>query len=547
MRRLALFACFWISFTAAPAFAQLRAFPIRFVNGDVVYLEGGSAAGLKEGMRLSVKRPGPGQSALQANPVAELVVLSVASTSAACEIVRREVTLQAGDQAFVSLQDLETSNAAAIESEAFAQIVEFDAGGDPLEEELRARVPKAPLSEVNRFQGRIGFEEDSVFDRSGAGQNSHQQGITFRFDFTRIGDSYWNLEGYWRARISATKRSLDQQPITDVLQRVYQFGLRYGNPRSRLVMGFGRVLVPWASSLSTLDGGYVGVRLNRTVTVGSFAGTTPDPTAWNYDPDRQLLGVFASLDRGSFEHAHYALTGGVAVSRLSWEPERQFAFVENGILLGRKLSLHHNVEADYRSVDRFASTRAVSLTRSFATLRYQPVERLSLDLSHNYFRVLPTPDERLIVTQQVDNLLFRGLNAGARLEIVRGLTAYGSAGQSGRSGDGKMSWNRMGGVSVQVPRTGLRAEARYSRFSGTVGAGNYRSVLLRRETSQRFRIEVEGGDQTFEGLFMSSRTWYGTGSMDVYAGRFIFGFRGTRYHGSAQKYDQLRTSVDFRF
>ena len=547
MRRTITLTCVWIVGTAVLSYAQLRPFAIRYVTNGVVYLQGGAAAGLREGMHLNVKRPGAGESPLSAPSVAELVVISVASTSAACEILRADVSIQVGDQAFISAEDLEAQTSASLETETFAQIVEFS-GADPLEEELRESVPKPPLREINRLGGRIGFEQDSILDRSGLGLDSHQQGITFRFDFTRIGNSHWNLGGYWRARISSRERPLQQQSLTDVLQRVYHFGIRYDNPQSRYVMGFGRLLVPWASSLSTLDGGYFAAKAGKSVTVGGFGGTTPDPTAWNYDPDRQLAGAFVSIDRGSLETTRYSVTSGLAVSRLDWKPERQFLFVENGILLGRKVSFHHNIEADYQSADRFASTKAIALTRSFATVRVQPVPRLSLDLSHNYFRVLPTPDERLIVTQALDNLLFRGFNGGARVELPHGLAVYGSGGRSSRSGDENGSWNGMGGVSARIPRTGFRAEARYSRFNGAIGTGRYRSISVRRDSSDRWRLELEGGNQQFDAPFTdNSTTWYGMGTVDVFVGRFVLGFRGTRYRGSLQSYDQLQGNLDFRF
>jgi hypothetical protein len=94
----------------------------------------------------------------------------------------------------------------------------------------------------------------------------------------------------------------------------------------------------------------------------------------------------------------------------------------------------------------------------------------------------------------------------------------------------------------------MRAEGRVSRFSGTVGTGDYRSVSLRRDSSDRWRLEFEAGDQRFDSaLSPGDRTWYGMGSVDVFVGHFVLGFRGARYRGVTQKYDQLRASLDFRF
>ena len=77
-----------------------------------------------------------------------------------------------------------------------------------------------------------------------------------------------------------------------------------------------------------------------------FAGSTPDPTSWNYNPDRQLLGSFVNYTSGSFESVRFTSTAGVAVSRIRWRPERQFAFFENALFYKRYLSIYHNLEAD---------------------------------------------------------------------------------------------------------------------------------------------------------------------------------------------------------
>jgi hypothetical protein len=474
-------------------------------------------------------------------------VVSIASTSAACEIVHADTAIQVGDSAFVDAKDLAVQSAAAAETPLYAQVLEFK-DEDPLEQELRENLPKPPLREVNRFGGRIGFEQDSIIDRSAARLNSNQQGITFRFDFTRIGDSHWSLDGYWRARISSRNRDTAQQTLTDVLHRVYHFGLRFDSPESRYVAGIGRLLVPWASSLSTLDGGYFGRKIGRETTIGLFAGTTPDPTAWNYDPDRQLGGAFANFQAGSFAKARYTGTAGVALSRLRWKPERQFLFAENGILIGRKVTLHHNLEADYQSEARFASPQRVSLSRSFLTARVQPVSRLSFDVNHNYFRILPTADPRLAASGLLDNILFQGLNGGARLDLLHGLTLYGTGGRSKRSEDQTTSWNRMGGITARLPRTGLRADVRYSHFTGTVATGRYRSVALRKDSSERWRFELEAGDQRFDSILGTrSDAWYATGNADLFVGHFVLGFRSTRYRGRDQNYDQYRAGLDFRF
>ncbi|MSO23285.1 MAG: hypothetical protein EXQ58_08550 [Acidobacteria bacterium] len=265
----------------------IRIFRIKQVAAGIVYLDGGSNAGLVEGMNLTVKRLPEGEALLSAKIIGELVVLSVASQSAACEAKAQQSPFQVGDFAQLALEDtqkiqvVQTSRS----SRKYAQVITFTEG-DPLEEEIRENVPKPPLPEVNRVRGRIAFEQSTIKDRSNPSSSSQQAGMAVRADMTRLGGTYWNFTGYWRGRMNSRHTGAQQQTLTDLLSRTYHIGFQYNNPRSPCVAGFGRLLVPWASSLSTLDGGYFARRLGSVTTMGLFAGTTPDSTAWNYDPNR---------------------------------------------------------------------------------------------------------------------------------------------------------------------------------------------------------------------------------------------------------------------
>ena len=142
---------------------------------------------------------------------------------------------------------------------------------------MRAAVPKAPLPEINRVRGRIGIEYSTVRDLFVPRQTS-SVGVVFRIDATRLKGTYWNLSGYYRGRLTQQHRDPSQETLTDLLQRTYHLSLTYNNPASRWVAGMGRLYLPWATSLGTVDGGYFGCRLGKRVTVGLFGGTAPDPT-----------------------------------------------------------------------------------------------------------------------------------------------------------------------------------------------------------------------------------------------------------------------------
>lgn len=526
-------------------------FSVRYVASGSVYIDGGREDGIEEGFRLTVKRLKPGEAELSAPRIGEIVVIAVASHSSACEIRSNTAELQVGDQAFLWAPDEEALRATQSVKTArqYAQVVRFS-GGDPLEAEQREAVPKPPLPEVNRLRGRVSFEHSQIIDRDGSYGGSRQEGVVVRADMTRIGGSYWNLSGYWRGRAN-TRSGFRQQTISDLLNRTYHIGLYYTNPQSKYAAGFGRLLVPWANSVNTIDGGYIGRRIGRITTAGIFAGSTPDPTAWNYNPDRQIAGGFLNLSVGDFEAWRWSSTSGVALTRLGWRAERQYAFFENNLLYGRAMSLYHNLEADQLVRGRLGSNESgLAVSRSFLTLRTQPAPWLALDVNHNYFRSVPTFDERLLGFGLLDRLLFEGVSAGARLDLPHRVSVYTNLGRNRRSGDAKASLNQLYGVTLgRLGRTGIRADARYSRFQSVFVAGAYRALSLTREFQDKLRLELQAGTQDFRSEFSrQNRARWVNGSGDWLVGEhYVLGVGLLIYRGEIQNYDQIFLSLGYRF
>ena len=108
----------------------------------------------------------------------------------------------------------------------------------------------------------------------------------------------------------------------------------------------GRMYVPYASSLETVDGAFVGLKLTSNGTLGMFAGSTPDPTAWNYNPDRRMGGGFFNWHGGSFETLHYSSTVGAGVQTLKWAIDRPFIFTENDFSYKKIFSVYHSMQLD---------------------------------------------------------------------------------------------------------------------------------------------------------------------------------------------------------
>ena len=556
-------------------------YQVRQLAAGAVYLDGGSEAGLKEGMHLKVFRLTPGEAQMSRKEIGDITIIAVASISAVCEVKEGSKPIEVGDTAELSYEDAQAIELVRTSKTLrhVAQTVAFTEG-DPLEEELREYVPHRPSPAVNRIRGRISFQQGTIFDHT-TGMRSLQEGLIARMDMTRIAGTYWNFTGYWNGRM--TSQSTSVQTLNDLLNRTYTIGFYYNNPNSHYVAGFGRFLLPLAPSLNTMDGGYFGRRLGAGFTAGIFAGSTPDPTAWNYNPNRQQGGTFIAFERGSYEGVRYASTVGAAMSRSHWHPERQFLFSDHSFSVGSKLVISESLEVD--KVTKSLTSNGINtpqLARSYATVRIQPIRRISLDVSHNYFRTVPTFDLRLLGTGLLDQFLFQGFSGGFRAEIIRGIQLYGNFGRSKGTQDNRPSLNYAGGLMLPrlprlpvfaiflpgvpkfvrfvpglprvaaakwLPSLGFRTDVRYSKFTSTFATGSYASLTLTRQFTEKLHLDMQVGEQRIASTFTpQTRTRFATSNLDYLVGRhYILGAGWTVYHGGLQNYDQTFATFGFRF
>jgi hypothetical protein len=533
---------------------QIRiAFQVKYLADGVAYLDGGRDAGLAEGMKLVV-RDGEAPSVLTAvnhqrgQTIAELEILSVALASAVAEIHNPTRELKTGDWAYLSSEDTEAlvTQRSLSRTRIYPVVVSFTEG-DPPDEEARDEVPRPPLPEINRARGRIGFDYSGTLSHGTSSASSADIGLVVRTDITRINGTYWNLGGYWRGRINS-RSPAGQTTLQDLINRTYHLGLTYDNPNSHLVAGFGRLYLPWASSLDTIDGGYFGLRSGKT-TLGIFAGSTPDPTSWSFNPDRRIGGTFVNFEGGSFDNYHLTTTSGVGISTLKWKIDRPFIFFENGISYKRYLSIYHSLQADSPSGNPAVPAPGPGLSRSFLTLRLQPRDRIEFDLNHTYFREIPTFDPQLIGTGLLDKYLFQGFSAGTRVQVLKNVWLYATLGRSNRSGDTNASLNQLYGFTLgHLPRTSVRADVHYSRFNSSFGSGSYQSLSLSRNLHENLRWEVLGGRQSFASSTSNNASRFINGNIEAALGSHYFVQSGYTWNrGRLQNYDQWFFTFGYRF
>ena len=528
-----------------PANADLRTeFTVKFVRQDTVYLDGGYTAGLAEGMTLNVK----GSEA--EGVVAELMIVGVAQTSAVAEIREGKRAIAAGDKAYLSAEGVQ----ALVDTHAlgnvrkFPAVISFTEGGEVLDEEAHADVPRPPMPSTNQARGRIGFDYLGATSLDAGSFRARDVGMMFQGNFTRIGGSDWTLNGYWRGRLNVT-RSDFQPTLQDLINRTYHLSLTHDGPTTGWVAGVGRLYLPWATSLETLDGGYVGAHVTRTVTAGVFGGSSPDPTSYNYNPDLERGGAFVNVQVGSFDSVRYSGTGGAGADYVKWQLDRPFLFFENSFSVGRTLSIYHAMQADKPSGNPVVAAPGAGIGRSLLTVHWTPVARIQLDANDTYFRDIPTFAPELIGTGLLDKYLFQGYSGGARVELFKGLSVYTELGRSSRTGDAADALNEMYGVTLNRTPLNARIDAHYSKFSSAFGKGEYQALSVTRSIGRAYRADVLAGSQTFTSAPAGNQSArFLTATLDASLGAMLFVDGSvTVYRGALQNYDQWLLTIGYRF
>jgi len=533
---------------------------LKYISDNTVYVDAGRNADLEEGMKLSVIEPPPDNAISDGirfrdyPHVAELSVISVADSSAVCDVVSTTGELKIGQLAFLTPGSAEDRHLAetAKDTENYPIFIAFTSG-DPVDQEFRATHVENPVeSPVGVMRARFGFSYGGINE---SGINSTQVGAMIDADITHIGGTYWNFAGFWRGYLNTSSSNAPgagTTTLTDLINRTYHLGFTYQNPYSPNTYGIGRLYLPWAPSLSTIDGGYMGHRIGRITTVGAFAGSTPDPTSWSYNPNQQIAGTFVSVEDGDFDHFHYLSTAGLAINTINWRVSRQFAFFENNLNWKRHVAFYNSMQFDAARTSPYpgGGSNPTGITQTYNSLHIQPISLITFGVNYNYFRSLPTFDPLLIGTGLLDNYLYQGFSGDIRLDLPKHISLYTSIGQSKASTDTNHTLNESYGITFgNIGRTGLFLDMHYTQFNSSFGSGQYESISLARNLTDTLHLQLLAGNQKYTSpLTSNTSAKFVNGTMDWTIGRryFIEGLIGY-YNGNTLSYTQWSTIFGYRF
>jgi hypothetical protein len=559
-----VFCCIATAFTAHIARADRPRqvlFRVLHVEDTAVYINVGRNFGLREGTQLALYRsqsnadsPGSPPSAV-GQPIAELKVLIVADSSAVCEISNSVEEVRIGDTGFVTPteQSKPSDDDVAVQAEDHPIAMSFS-NEDPRVDDVRpATEGPGPTPGPGHTGLRIGLDYDST--KVAGGFHASEVGFQISSDMTKIGGTNWSFTGYWRGRLRQTFSGYDGsqlESLSNRIDRTYHVGLYYESQTSPIFAGFGRLSVPGAPSLPTIDGGYFGTRISEHLKLGAFGGSTPDPSSWDYNPSQHIAGTFVNYEAGDFGRLHLSSTDGIAMTAVHWLVARQFVFFENTVSWKQYLWFYNSTQVDAARTSPVpgagSNNTGISLTSS--SVHVQPVQRLSVGINHSYSNSLPTFDANLLGTSLLDKYIFQGLSFDVRYELPHHIGLFTQFGRAKSIADAKNMWNKMFGVSFgEIMRTGIHADVRYSQFDSTFGKGNYRSISFARNLKQNFQLQFLGGSQSLASPFTSntSSRFITASAMWTLGPRYFFETGYTWSKGTTMNYQQWNTMFGYRF
>ena len=531
--------------------AARRGFRIRGIAADAVYLDGGSNMGLQTGMKLIVCDSDPASDDLKAfcGAVAELAITAVATSSAVAEVYGAKRQLKRGDRAFLTPEDEQAMRIAAATSKL--PPVQAQPGGTLLSNAQARRLSAEDAGGLaeSQLRLRIGTDYSGLTSTGSTPGTTTQTGLSFQSNTTNMFGTHWNLQGYWRGNINHHLQ-FQEPTIQETLDKTYTMQLYYDNPDSAWVAGVGRLYLPWAVSLDTIDGGYLGYKLGGGATLVAFAGTVPNISSWHFDPNQRTGGSFVNFSGGDYDAFHYSSTTGFGAETFGWKLDRPFVFAENEVSYKNLFSVYHSLSADSpRGVTTLGIRPGAGIEHSYLTVHFHPIQKLSFDVYHNYFRDVPTESLQLVGLGLADTLVFQGVSAGVHFEPLSHVMLYTTFGRSKDTGDTHHSLNQMYGLTwIEIAHTGIRADFHYSKFDSDFANGIYRLLSISRQITHVTFFNVLLGDQNLISPYTTNdRSKFAATSLDFNLGKHSFIQSGyTFVNGNTLNYREWYSTLGFR-
>ena len=475
---------------------------VTYLSGQNVYIDAGTAHGLREGSRLEVVRGGV--------VIANLVVAFVSSTRASCTVGNATSSIVVGDSArFVPL------------------LVRPDTAGVAL------GTLRMPATRTRPLHGRLGVRYLSI-STPGSGGGILQPAVDARIEGP-LGGPVGVLLDVRAHRTRLTGPAASSGPAGET--RIYQAAVQVqgaGDP-GRLVVG--RQFASAVSPIGLFDG--AAAELNfRQWSVGALAGTQPDPVRFAYSALIREYGAWMQVHNAPGTPGIWSFTTAAVGSYQAGEVNREFVYAQ-GVVVTRRLSVFVSQELDVnRGWKTDAGEPSTSLTSTFATVRVSPVDAISLSGGFDNRRNVRLYRDWINPEVEFDDSFRQGIWSGADVTIARHLHVAGDVRSSvgGPAGRASSSSVSLGILRLTALQLGVRTRA--TAYAGESLSGWLRTVSFEARPVSPLRLELTGGERrdanSPAGVIPERLRWFG-GDVDLALGRSFYVMLSTQYEMRASE------------
>jgi hypothetical protein len=473
---------------------------ITYLSGQNVYIDAGTAAGLREGTPLEVVRAGA--------VVANLVIAFVSSTRASCSVERTTVVLAVGDSA------------------------RFTPPATPAEQvvSLVASTTSSPATarKSRSLHGRLGVRYLAITS-AGSSSDLLQPAVDARIEGP-VGGSPLGLTldlRSHRTRLTGAAASKSSTGET----RIYQAAMQLqpdGSP-ARLVAG--RQFAAAISPIGLFDG--IAADLNFPAwSAGAFGGTQPDPVRFGYSTLVREYGAWVQAHNAPGTPGAWSFTTAAVGSYQNGQINREFVYAQ-GLLVLSRLSVFASQELDLnRGWKTDAGEPATSPTSTFATVRVSPIDALAIHAGFDNRRSVRLYRDRITPEVEFDDSFRQGVWGGMNVTIGQHLQLVGDLRSStgGLAGRASSSSASVGLVRLTRLQLGLRARA--TTYAGETLRGSLQSASVEIHPLGAVRVELTGGVRrdanALAGADPVPLRWFG-GDADLSLGRSFYLMLSTQY------------------
>lgn len=254
-----------------------------------------------------------------------------------------------------------------------------------------------------RFDGRISLTSYSNLSRSNSNQRLR---YNLSFNAQNINSSAFSAESY----LSFSHRLDEWKGIADAL-KIYSLAVNYKAGKHSTVT-LGRKINVNMANIGAVDGLQYEYT-HKTMTYGFLGGSRPDYYNYGFNPDLLQFGAFVSQNIQT-EKGNMQTSLALFNQMNNFRTDRRFAYLQHSNALLKNLNLFASAEVDFYTLVNLQPKSTFDLTSIYVSLRYKPLDNLSLSLSYDARKNIYYYET---FKNQIDSIIDRETRQGLRFNF----------------------------------------------------------------------------------------------------------------------------------